>query len=69
MDADVAFLRVVNSDYRRAYDGLRQRGVRQLVLAGVLEQREDGIGRGEEFDLYAALLRAVDDVLESDRRG
>lgn len=69
VDADVAVHRVANSDYRRAYDGLRQRGVTQLVLAGVLERREDGIGRGERFQLYATLLQAIDDVLASDGPG
>lgn len=63
VDADVAVHRVVNSDYRRAYDGLRQRDITQLTLAGVLERCEDGVGRGARFDLYAALLRAVDEVL------
>lgn len=69
VETDAAPHRVPNSDYRRAYDGLRQRDVARLALAGVVERREDGVGRGERFDRYAALLRAVDDALGSTGEG
>lgn len=63
VEADVAFHRVPNSDYRRAYAGLRQRDADRLALADVLERRDDGIGRGPRFELYASVLCAVDEVL------
>lgn len=66
LEADVALHRVANSDYRRAYSGLRQRDVDRLALADVLERGDDGVRRGPRFDLYAALLEAMDEVLAAD---
>lgn len=63
VETDAPPHRVANSDYRRAYDGLRQRDVSRLATAGVVERRGDEVGRGERFERYAALLRAVDDAL------
>lgn len=49
------------SDFRRAVQGLRQRDLTQLSIAGVLDTRDaDAIVRDEQFELYAGVLTAID---------
>lgn len=49
------------SDFRRSVQGLRQRDLTRLSIAGVLDTRDpDAIVRGEQFELYAGVLTAID---------
>lgn len=52
------------SDLRRSVQGLRQRDLMRLSIAGVLDTRDtDAIVRDEQFELYAGLLTAIDSVV------
>lgn len=52
---------LARSDFRRSVQGLRQRDLTRLSIAGVLDtQGTDAIVRGEQFELYADVLTAID---------
>ncbi|UPM42954.1 DUF7344 domain-containing protein [Halocatena salina] len=52
---------LARSDFRRSVQGLRQRDLTRLSIAGVLDtQGTDSIVRGERFELYADVLTAID---------
>lgn len=52
---------LARSDFRRSVQGLRQRDLTRLSIAGVLDtQGTDAIVRGEQFELYADVLAAID---------
>ncbi|RRJ33593.1 DUF7344 domain-containing protein [Halocatena pleomorpha] len=56
---------LARSDFRRSVQGLRQRDVTRLSIAGVLDtQNTDSIVRGERFELYADVLTAIDAKLQ-----
>lgn len=56
---------VAQSDFRRSVQGLRQRDLTRLSIAGVLDTRNtDAIVRGEQFELYADILTAIDATLQ-----